>query len=127
MSGFFIAENFGGMDLNNFEKIAEIFPDCITEKNFDGKIKKAAHAMSDESGIGLTVFTTLPGIQFYAGNFLDGDPIGKNGVACGRRSGFALETQFYPNAINIPEFPQPILKTGEIWKSQTTYKVTTNN
>ena len=128
------------MDLRNLTRIGEHIDDDFDELNFghgydhnwcineyDGKIKKTAHATSDESGIGLTVFTTLPGIQFYAGNFLDGDPIGKDDVACGRRSGFALETQFYPNAINIPQFPQPILRAGETWKSQTIYKVEINN
>ena len=97
---------------------------CIN--NFDGTLKKAAHATSDETGISLTVFTTLPGIQFYAGNFLNGEPVGKNGVKNGRRSGFALEAQYYPNAINIPEFEQPILLKEKLWTAQTIYKLTVN-
>ena len=128
------------MDLRNLIRIGDHIDDDFDELNYghgydhnwcinkcDDSMKKAARVVSDETGIELAVFTTSPGIQFYAGNFLDGTPVGKAGVACGRRSGFALETQFYPNAINIPDFPQPILKAGEIWKSQTTYKVTTNN
>ena len=89
--------------------------------NFDGTLKKAAHVECEESGIKLTVYTTLPGIQFYAGNFLDGKPAGKGGAILGKRSGFALEAQYYPNAINIPAFHQPILRKGDIYKAQTVY------
>ena len=128
------------MDLRNLTRIGEHIDDDFDELNFghgydhnwcindyDGTLKKAALASCEETGITLEVFTTLPGLQFYAGNFLDGDPIGKDSIACGKRSGFALETQFYPNAINIPEFPQPILRAGETWQSQTIYKLTSKN
>ena len=47
-------------------------------KNNNGKIRQAAKAYSDESGIELNVFTDLPGIQFYSGNYLDGAENGKN-------------------------------------------------
>ena len=68
-----------------------------------------------------TCYTTQPGIQFYTGNFLDGSCPGKNGATFPRRSGFALETQYFPNALANPNFPQPILKKGEHWRAQTVY------
>lgn len=84
-------------------------------------LKNAAYAYSEKSGISLTAYTDLPGIQFYSGNYLDKNLPGKQGVRFGLRSGFCLETQYYPNAFQHPEFPQPILKAGEVWKSQTVY------
>ena len=83
-------------------------------------LHKAAYAEGDKSGISLTVYTDLPGLQFYSGNFLDGTP-GKGGISYGKRSSFALETQYYPNSPAHPEFPQPILKKDETWKSVTVF------
>lgn len=87
----------------------------------NGGFKKAAYAESDESGITLTCYTTLPGMQFYTANFLNGSAIGKEGTAYARRSSFCLETQYFPNALANPNFPQPILKKGETYKAQTIY------
>jgi aldose 1-epimerase len=84
-------------------------------------LRKMAYAESDETGITLTAYTTQPGVQFYSGNYLDGRPLGKNGTAFGRRSGFCLEPQYFPNALAHPAFDQPLLKKGNIWKARTLY------
>lgn len=86
-----------------------------------GGLKKAAYAESDQSGFTLTCYTTQPGVQFYTGNFLNGGLPGKDGVEFQRRTGFCLETQYFPNAFANPNFPQPILKKGDTWKAQTVY------
>ena len=78
----------------------------------------AASAYSTKTGIALTVSTTAPAMQFYTGNFLDGK-VGKS--AYGKRSGFCLETQFYPNAINRDDCAKPILKRGQNFYSCTRY------
>ena len=49
------------------------------------------------------------------------DEIGKGGIHYGFREGIALETQFYPDAVHHPEWPQPILKAGQHYHSETTY------
>lgn len=72
------------------------------------------------SGRTMAVSTDCPGIQFYAGNFLD--ETGKGGVHYGKRSGVALETQFYPDALHHPDWPQPITRAGEKYHSQTVYR-----
>ncbi len=72
------------------------------------------------SGRTMTVTTDCPGIQFYAGNFLD--ETGKDGVYYGKRSGVALETQYYPDCLHHADWPQPIVKAGEKYHSETTYK-----
>ena len=72
------------------------------------------------SGRTMAVSTDCPGIQFYAGNFLNEN--GKGGVYYGKRSGVALETQFYPDALHHPDWPQPITKAGEKYHSETVYR-----
>ena len=47
--------------------------------------------------------------------------MGKNGVLYTKRSGICLETQYYPNAVNRPEWAQPIFKAGERYHSETKY------
>ena len=73
-----------------------------------------------ESGREMAVSTDCPGIQFYAGNFLD--EVGKGGISYGFREGIALETQFYPDAVHHSEWPQPFVKAGHHYHSETTYK-----
>ena len=72
------------------------------------------------SGRTMAVYTDCPGVQFYAGNFLDES--GKNGVYYGKRSGIALETQYYPDSLHHPEWPQPITRAGEKYRSETIYR-----
>ena len=70
----------------------------------------------------MEVYTTEPGIQFYAGNFLDGSLIGKGGKAYQFRSGMCLETQHFPNSPNTPNFPSTILKPGEEYRTGTVFR-----
>jgi aldose 1-epimerase len=71
------------------------------------------------SGRTLAISTDCPGIQVYAGNYLNLQ--GKDGVYYSRRSGVALETQFYPDSVNHPEWKQPFVKAGTPYKSETIY------
>ena len=54
---------------------------------------------------------------------LDGIISGKGKSTNGRRCGFCLESQFYPNSINCPNFPQPILRAGEQYHQVTSYQL----
>lgn len=73
-----------------------------------------------ESGREMAVSTDCPGIQFYAGNFLN--ERGKGGVEYGYREGIALETQFYPDSVHHSEWPQPFVKADQHYHSETTYR-----
>ena len=75
------------------------------------------------SGRIMTVYTDCPGVQFYAGNFLDSEP-GKGGMVYPKRSGICLETQYYPDSVHHPEWPQPIVKAGDKYHSETVYRFT---
>ena len=85
----------------------------------------AAAAIDEESGRKMEVYTDLPGVQFYTGNFLDGQVPGKGGVKYARRQGYCFETQYYPNAVNMPGFASPIVKKGEKYDTTTSYKFMT--
>ena len=91
-------------------------------KNFNGRIKKTARAFSRQSGIELVVPSNLPGVQFYSGNFLAGAPNGKNNSIIKNHSGFCLECQYFPNAFANKNFPQPILRAGEVYNKTIKYK-----
>ncbi len=86
-----------------------------------GVYQKIIEISADVSGIAMEVYTDLPGVQVYAGNFLQGE-IGKGGVSYRKRQGICFETQHYPDAINHENFPSPILKAGEVYQTRTTYK-----
>ncbi len=79
-----------------------------------------ASAYKPSNGIMMQVFTDLPGLQFYTGNFLKGLP-GKGGHEMGPNNGFCFETQFYPDTPNRPDFPQCFYKAGESFESTTTF------
>lgn len=57
------------------------------------------------SGRYLQVSTNQPGVQFYSGNFLP-QP----------RTGFCLETQSFPDAVNHQHFPNTILHKGHTYQ-----------
>ena len=75
--------------------------------------------------IKMEVYTDLPGIQLYTGNFLDGSLNSKKGKKYVNRSGLCLETQFFPNSPNNQSFPSTILEPGMKFASRTSFKFTT--
>jgi aldose 1-epimerase len=84
-------------------------------------LQPAARAYDPKTGRTLAVSTTEPGIQFYAGNFLDGTVKGKGGAVYRHRTGFCLETQHFPDSPNKPKFPSTILKPGAEYRSRTVF------
>ena len=91
--------------------------------NTKGDIKKCFGTLYDpNSGIQMQMYTDQPGVQFYAGNFLDGTFVGKNGVKYPRRSAFCFETQHYPDSPNHPEWPSTTLLPGDKYETTTIYK-----
>ena len=90
------------------------------DHNFEVFCSPCAILHDPNSGRTMSVHTDCPGIQLYAGNFLN--ETGKGGVYYGKRTGIALETQYYPDSVNHPEWPQPFTKAGQHYKSETVYK-----
>ena len=94
-------------------------------KNQGIGVRKIAEACDGKSGRVMEVFTDCAGVQFYTGNFIDQDSIGKGGAVYQPRHGFCLETQFYPDANHHENFPSSILKAGEKYDTTTIYKFST--
>jgi aldose 1-epimerase len=91
--------------------------------NTNGDISQIAATLeSPKTGIVLDVYTTEPGIQFYAGNFLDGTVKGKKGIVYQQRAAVCLETQKYPDTPNKKDWPSATLRPGEKYSSETIFK-----
>ena len=87
-----------------------------------GKFGLQARVLEPNSGRAMEVWSDEPGLQFYAGNFLDGTLTGKDGKVYQRRSGFAMEPQHYPDSPNKPNFPSTELKPGQTYHNTIVYK-----
>ena len=86
-----------------------------------GKVEKIAQVEDERAGRIMEVWTDLPGVQFYAGNCII-PQTGKGGAHYDKRCALCLETQYYPNSINIPEFIQPVFEAGQPYHTTTIYK-----
>ncbi len=87
----------------------------------EGKLEKAAEVSEETTGRTMEIYTDLPGMQLYSGNFIVKEE-GKGGSVYTKRTGVCFETQYFPNSINIPQFPSCVLKAGEDFASTTIYK-----
>lgn len=85
-------------------------------------ISKAAEVYSTITGIRMETFTDMPGVQFYSGNKLQIDFPAKDERRYEPRDGLCLETQYFPDTPNHPEFPSCLLRPGEAYDSTTVYK-----
>jgi aldose 1-epimerase len=81
-----------------------------------GQLRPVARLKDPRSGRVMTLAADQPGVQFYTGNFLDGSLTGK-GAAYGQHAALCLETQKFPNAINVPAWrDQVILRPGQTYR-----------
>lgn len=87
----------------------------------------AARLEDPVSGRVLELLTTEPGVQFYAGNFLDGTFIGKNGHLYRMGDGIALEPQKFPDSPNHANFPSTRVDPGKPYKHVMIYRVSTSS
>ena len=108
-----------GVDFEQLKFVGGYDHNFVLDKA-DGTMQLAARARSEKSGICMDVYTDCVGIQLYAGNFI-GKQTGKGGASYDSRHAFCLETQYFPNAVNEPNFKSPVLHVGETYHSQTKY------
>ena len=135
-TGKIIPVNGTPMDFQGGKRIGEDinsgYPAIIAGSGYDHNFvintpssnKPAARLWYDATGIELQTFTDMPGIQFYSGNSME-QAKGKGGVTYDYRGAICLETQFYPNTPNIPEFPSCVFSAGDPFISTTVYKIVT--
>ena len=89
---------------------------CLKGKGF----RKAAELRGKARAV--EVWTDQPGVQFYAGNFINDSWKMKDGKPMVRRGWLALETQHYPNTPNRDDFPTTTVRPGETYKTSTEYR-----
>ncbi len=114
-----------GKDINNTDclqiKNGNGYDHNFIINNFDGTLKTCAVAKGDKSGITMEVKTTLPGVQFYTGNFLDGTILGKEEKPLTKRCSFCLETQVFPDSPNHQDWCKCVYDKNEVYQSQTVF------
>ncbi|MBO5056618.1 MAG: galactose mutarotase [Lachnospiraceae bacterium] len=86
-----------------------------------GTLREFATVTEETSGRVMKAYTDLPGVQFYAGNCIS-ETVGKEGTVYGPRCGLCLETQYYPDTANRPEFPSAVFGPERKYDTTTIYK-----
>lgn len=95
---------------------------CLRNKEI-GKMAQAAILAHEESGRKMEVWTDLPGVQLYCGGWLEKDyTLGKGNSIVKFRRGAALETQFYPNSLNLNNFPFKYVEPNKEFKTTTEFR-----
>lgn len=111
----------------------DIEADCVQLKNTGGYdhnfvldggqgLRLAARLTGERSGIVMETWTEKPGVQLYTANFLETDGQTKTGVPYGRRQAVCLETQFFPDSPNHPEWGDILLRPGKRYDYTTEYR-----
>ena len=106
------------------ERISEVEPgydiNYVLAMN-SRELTRVAAVHDPVSGRTLEVLTTLPGIQLYTSNHMDGI-IGKDGKIYEKHSAIRLATQYFPDSANQPSFPSTVLLPGEEYSAVTIYR-----
>ncbi|MEU6883792.1 aldose epimerase family protein [Streptomyces viridosporus] len=85
----------------------------VLDKGVTPEPVEVAELYDPGSGRVLTVATTEPGMQLYTADHI--------GAPFTPGAGVALETQHFPDSPNRPEFPDTVLRPGEVFRSATVY------
>ena len=98
------------------------FNHCWILNNYHSGYDFAASAFHPETGRLMEVYTDLPGLQFYIGNFLEKTLPEDEDSGFNRRTGFCMETQYFPNSPNEPKFPSVVLDPDKEFYSKTSFQ-----
>ncbi|MBD1567325.1 hypothetical protein HC729_17920 [Vibrio sp. S12_S33] len=88
-------------------------------------LRPIAYVYAKKTGITLKIATDQAGVQFYSGNSLQ-DIEGRSGTIYQKHDGLCLETQCYPNQVNMPQATACIFSSGEVYTHITVYQVITD-
>ena len=94
---------------------------CFLLDRQDDRLETVGRVVDPASGRGMERSTTEPAVQLYTGYYLDGIR-GAGGMIFDRHTALCLETQYYPDAVNHPEFPSAVLRPGETYAHTTVYR-----
>jgi aldose 1-epimerase len=115
------------------ERIASAHPQLGVARGYDHNFVRPAEGLGrvarlfePRSGRAMDVLTTEPGVHFYSGNFLGGEPRGKGGRPYAPHDALCLETQHFPDSPNRPEFPSTVVRPGDPYRSRTVFAFSTD-
>lgn len=103
-------KNVGGLD-HNF----------IVDQEERGEVAIVGRVINHRNSLQLACFSSEPGVQVYMEPYTKVED--KNSAATGLYRAICLETQHFPDAVNIPHFPSPILRAGQSLDSYTYYSI----
>jgi aldose 1-epimerase len=105
-----IAEVPGGYDIN------------YKLRKEGNELSLVSELYEPKSGRFMQMYTTEPGVQFYSGNFLNGQFTGHDGIKYEQYFGLCMEAQHFPDSPNNPQFPSTLLNPGDKYTQLTVYK-----
>ncbi len=118
----------GGIDseFNNIKNFRGYDHPFIIDGWQEGILGEVGELRDPKSGRSLKVLSSQPSVMIYTGNWLSGGcPITKSGGRYDDYAGVAIECQNYPDAVNQPSFPSPILKAGETYCQKIVFQFST--
>jgi aldose 1-epimerase len=98
---------------------AKGYDHCFVLRSAGPEVAWAATLRDPASGRTMTITTNQPGLQFYSGNFLDG---GEGSGGYPANAALCLETQYFPDTPNRPDFPTSVLRPGQKYHHRTVCK-----
>jgi len=134
-SGRLLPVSGTAMDFTALRRIGDRIDQLPQDRGYDhnyvldgslaGTVGVAAELYDPGSGRQLRILTERPGIQVYTANWWDGSVVGAQGVPYVRHGAIALETQAFPDSPNQANFPDTILRPGEVYRSTTIFEMNT--
>lgn len=110
-------------NLNNLFNMGYEYDNCWVVNGIYNHLKHACILYHPISGRRMDIFSTKPGLQFYTGNFLNGNYINtKNNDSYIKQSGLCLEPQFFPDSPNFKNFPNSLINPNETYLHKSIYK-----
>ena len=94
---------------------------CFIVDREDDRLETIARVVDPAGGRGFELATTKPAVQLYTGNKLEAIR-GAGGAVFNRHASLCLETEYYPDAVNHPNFPSAVLRPGELYAHTTVYR-----
>ena len=101
-------KQFGGFDMNF----------CLSGRG----MRKGGSITDPISGRSMEFYTDAPGVQIFTMPCFPVEVTGKGGVTYVPNGAVCVETQNFPDCVNITHFPDPVVKAGETYATETVFK-----
>jgi len=128
-TGEILSTNNTAFDFNNFHKIGERinqipngYDHTLCFNDFNEQLAKVGEVRCDYSKVSMEIYTTMPSLQLYSGNFISESEINKDGSKGVKYGGICFETQYYPDSPNNEKFPSIKLNANSKYNHATIYK-----